>query len=56
MTENGKQMIRAEAITEFAERLKKYYSALNDKTEAFMVCYHIDVIAKEIIGGDSNDK
>ena len=35
---------RAEAITEFAERLKKYYDAL----KSGLVSYHIDQIAKEM--------
>lgn len=35
---------RAKAITEFAERLKKYYDAL----KSGLVSYHIDQIAKEM--------
>jgi chromosome segregation ATPase len=39
---------RAEAITEFAEKLKRFYSNLNGKTCGGSVEYHIDQIAKEM--------
>lgn len=39
---------RAEAITEFAERLKKFYGILKGKTVGGSVEYHIDQIAKEM--------
>lgn len=39
---------RAEAITEFAERLKKFYANLSGKTVGGSVEYHIDQIAKEM--------
>ena len=41
--------IRAEAITEFAERLKNYYDHLNGQTYAHLVAYNIDTMAKELI-------
>lgn len=39
----------ADAITEFAEMLKKYYSNLKGFTYASLAAYHIDQIAKEMI-------
>lgn len=39
---------RADAITEFAEKLKRFYSNLNGKTCGGSVEYHIDQIAKEM--------
>jgi len=45
------QTIRAEAITEFAERLKKYYTALKGRTSTAMVCYTIDELAEEFLRG-----
>ncbi len=39
---------RAEAITEFAERIKKFYANLKGKTVGGSVGYHIDQIAKEL--------
>ena len=41
--------IRAEAITEFAERLKKYYNRL-DNSQGNLISFHIDQIAKEMKG------
>ena len=41
---------RAEAITEFAERIKKFYSNLNGKTASGSVEYHIEQVAKEMRG------
>ena len=40
--------IRAEAITEFAERLKTFYNRLPGKTVGGSVEYHIEQIAKEM--------
>ena len=46
---------KAEAITEFAERLKTYYRNL-DRTAGGLVEYHIDQIVKEFCGAtDSQD-
>ena len=42
--------IRAEAIDEFAHRLKKFYGKLGGKTVGGSVEYHIDQIAKEMKG------
>lgn len=42
--------VKAEAIKEFAERLKTYYRNL-DRTAGGLVEYHIDVIAKEMLEG-----
>jgi hypothetical protein len=47
--------VRAEAITEFAERLKKFYGSLKGKTVGGSVEYHIEQIAKEMKGENSND-
>lgn len=41
---------KKEAVGAFAERLKKYYASLNGKTAAGSVEYHIDQIAKEMVG------
>ena len=41
---------KREAVKEFAERLKKYYASLNGKTAAGCVEYHIEQIAKEMVG------
>ena len=54
MNENRKA-IRAEAITEFAERLKKYYNHLKGNTSAALAAYHIDQIKEEMLRGDSDD-
>ena len=50
------KITRAEAITEFAERIKKFYSNLKGKTASGSVEYHIEQIAKEMKGGDRNDQ
>lgn len=42
---------RAEAITEFAERLKRFYRNLSGKTVGGSVEYHIEQIAKEMKEG-----
>ena len=41
---------KGQAINQFAERVKKYYSTLGGSTNSTLVAYHIDQIAKEIIG------
>jgi hypothetical protein len=46
---------RAEAITEFAKRLKTFYSHLKGKTVGGSVEYHIDKIVKEMKGEKNND-
>ena len=46
---------RADAITEFAERLKKYYRSFDGKTSTTLAAYHIDQIKQEMLKGDSND-
>ena len=43
---------RADAITEFAERLKKFYAHLGGKTVGGSVEYHIEQIKKEMLGGE----
>jgi hypothetical protein len=48
----GYKNIRAEAITEFAHRLKTFYGHLNGKTVGGSVKYHIDQIVKEM-GADT---
>lgn len=40
--------IRATAITEFADRLKKYYVNLKGNTSTILAAYHIDRIAEEM--------
>lgn len=60
MDRKGKEVVReikAEAIKEFAQRLKTYYRNL-DKTAGGLVEYHIDQIAKEFLergAADSQD-
>ena len=44
---------KKEAVGAFAERLKKYYASLGGKTAAVGVEYHIDQIAKEMMGGET---
>jgi hypothetical protein len=41
---------RAEAITEFAEKIKTFYHNLSGKTVGGSVEYHIDQVAKEMKG------
>ena len=50
IAENYHRQGRAEAINEFAERLKKFYSNLKCKTVGGLVKYHIEQIAKEMKG------
>lgn len=40
--------IRAAAITEFAERLRKYYVNLKGNTSTILAAYHIERIAEEM--------
>lgn len=42
--------VKAEAVKEFAERLKTYYSHL-DRTAGGLVEYHIDQVVKETLEG-----
>jgi hypothetical protein len=49
------QKARAEAITEFAERVKTFYRNLRGKTIGGSVEYHIEQIAKEMKGENNND-
>lgn len=44
--------VRADAITEFAERLKKYYNNLKGKTSPTLTAYHIDQIKQEMLQND----
>ena len=44
----GYKKIRADAITEFAERVKTFYRNLRGKTIGGSVEYHIEQIAKEM--------
>ena len=46
----GYKNIRAEAITEFAERLKTFYRHLKGNTASGSVEYHIEQIKKELLG------
>ena len=46
----GVAKTRAEAITEFEDRLKTFYRHLNGKTVGGSVEYHIEQIAKEMRG------
>lgn len=41
--------IRAAAITEFADRLKKYYVNLKGNTPTILAAYHIDQIKEEMM-------
>ena len=46
------ESIRAEAITEFAERLKRFYNSLKGQSPTPAIVYHIDQIKNELIGGN----
>ena len=48
--EEAERIARADAITEFAERLKTFYKHLPGNTVGGAVEYHIDQIAKEMKG------
>jgi hypothetical protein len=41
---------RADTVREFADRLKNYYTHLKGSTSASLAAYHIEQIAKEMIG------
>ena len=41
---------QAATVREFADRLKNYYSHLNGRTPTCLAAYHIEQIAKEMIG------
>lgn len=43
---------RAETVREFADRLKNYYTHLKGSTLTATAAYHIEQIAKEMIGDD----
>lgn len=49
--EDAERIARADAITEFAERLKTFYKHLPGNTVGGAVEYHIDQIAKEMKEG-----
>ena len=49
--EEAERIARADAITEFAERLKTFYKHLPGNTVGGAVEYHIDQIAKEMKEG-----
>lgn len=49
-----KDKIRADAIKEFADRVKKYYDHLLGFSSPMLIGYYIDQIAKEMLGGDGN--
>ena len=42
------QQIKLEIVEEFAERLIRYYKALNDTTHSSMVVYHIREIVNDV--------
>jgi len=44
MNENAKR-----AVEEFAERLKRYYTALQGTVPASMVAYHVEQIKNDIL-------
>lgn len=52
MEQQTPEEIRAAAIKEFADRLKKYYNILNSTTSSVLVAYHIDQVAKEMLEND----
>lgn len=43
-----------QGVTDFAERLRKYYLHLGGKTGSVVVAFHIEQIAKEL-KGDKNE-
>lgn len=51
--EQIKNEVRSEAITEFADRLRKYYNRL-DNSQGSLISFHIDQIAKETKEGVNN--
>ena len=46
---------KSAALDTFAERLKRYYNALNGRTPAVLVAYHIEQIKQEMLGRDRDD-
>ena len=48
------ETVKAEAVKEFAEMLKKYYRHI-DKTSGALIEYHIDKKAKEFLGEGGDD-
>lgn len=50
LLEQEKSVVRSEAVKEFAERLKIYYSHL-DRTAGGLVEYHIGQVVKETLEG-----
>lgn len=54
---NAKNKIKAEAIVNFAERLKRYYfDTVKGTTHSCLVSYHIDQILKEELQRLENDE
>lgn len=49
--ERYKASIRSAAITEFADRLTRYYEALKGESKTFMVAYHIEQIKNDLLKG-----
>lgn len=47
--------LKAEAVKEFAERLKKYYASLGGETAAEGVEYHVDQIAREVLAREEKE-
>jgi hypothetical protein len=45
------KITRAEAITEFAERIKAFYRNLGGKTVGGSVEYHVEQVKAELLGG-----
>lgn len=54
--EVDKEGIKANTVRKFADRLKTYYNTLGGATSGILTAYHIEQIANEMLGGDSNDK
>lgn len=50
--ERYKASIRADAITEFADRLIRYYDLLHGESKAYMVAYHIEQVKKDFLKGE----
>ena len=41
-----------DALHTFVNRMKKYYSTLTGNTNSTLVAYHVDQIAKEVLGNE----
>lgn len=54
--EIDKDGIKTNTVRKFAEKLKTYYNNLTGTTSPILTAYHVDQIANELIGGDSNDQ